>query len=69
MTIHLNIDEHQEKSLSLMAKKQGISLHAFIEELLNSYISEKQETLDLMRLSEQSFKEWDNEADSIYDRL
>ena len=38
-------------------------------EVMNITKSEKAELLDIMKLSEDSFKEWDNEEDEIYNDL
>ncbi len=56
---HLS-DEHKnmvEKFVETLGKQE--------EELLR----EKQDLFSIMKLSEQSFSEWDNEEDSIYDSM
>ena len=45
----------------------------FIKEILDDYLrrnsSENPEINGLMKFSETSFDEWDNEEDAVYDRL
>ena len=57
--------------------KNGKSVDVLVDELLQDFIkkqskakkSEKWELQAIMKLSEKSFSEWDNEEDAIYDRL
>jgi predicted DsbA family dithiol-disulfide isomerase len=68
-TVQIEIDALQEQLLSEVARREGKSLHELIEELFDSYLTEKENTFQMMRLSENSFSDWDNEEDAVYDCL
>ena len=75
----IRIDDDKRKLLKIISSIEGKPMSKIIGELLDDYIrknkdklksiSEKAELLDIMKLSEDSFKEWDNEEDEIYNNL
>jgi predicted transcriptional regulator len=73
----IKIDRKKQSRLKSIAMKNGKSLDALVDELLRDFIkkqekakkSEKRELHAIMKLSERSFSEWDNEEDAVYDRL
>ncbi len=75
----IRIDDDKRKLLKIISSIEGKPMSKIIGELLDDYIrknkdklksiSEKAELLDMMKLSENSFKEWDNEEDEIYNNL
>jgi len=75
----IRIDDKKRKALKIIASIEGKTMGKIIEELIDEYIKrnkkkllrvkEKEEIYSLMKLSEDSFSEWDNEVDDIYDKL
>lgn len=75
----IRIDDKKRKVLKIIASIEGKTMGKIIEELIDEYIKrnkkkllrvkEKEEIYSLMKLSEDSFSEWDNEVDDIYDKL
>jgi len=78
-TISLNIETNQQQFLNTLAIREGKTISDIIIELIDNYIisrdnkiemmNEKKNITALMKLSESSFDEWDNEEDDIYDSL
>lgn len=50
-----------------VARKQ--SQKAILVEALKAYFSEKLETALVYRVAEKAFSEWNNDEDSVYDKL
>ncbi|MBA4124745.1 MAG: toxin-antitoxin system, antitoxin component, Xre family protein [Acidobacteria bacterium] len=73
MTLTIEIEELKRKSLESIAAQKGKKVSEFVVEILDDYLLQKEvETKDvsgLMKLSETSFDEWDNEEDAVYDKL
>ena len=73
MTLTIEIEELKRKSLESIAAQKGKKVSEFVVEILDDYLHQKEvETKDisgLMKLSETSFDEWDNEEDAVYDKL
>lgn len=73
MTLTIEIEELKRKSLESIAAQKGKKVSEFVIEILDDYLHQKEvETKDissLMKLSETSFNEWDNEEDAVYDKL
>ena len=71
MTLTIEMEEIKQKSLEKIAARNGKKVSEFVVEILDDYLSldnsEKEETNGLMKLSETSFNEWDNEEDAVYD--
>lgn len=65
----VRISEEKKKQLKVAAAIEGKTIGGLVEDLINKYVSEKQEINDYMKLSENSFNEWDNEEDEIYNSL
>ncbi|MDP8206325.1 MAG: hypothetical protein P9L92_06645 [Candidatus Electryonea clarkiae] len=75
----IRIEDKKRKALKIIASIEGKSLGGLLGELIDDYIvrnkrkllelSEKDDLTEIMRLSEISFQEWDNDEDKIYDRL
>ncbi|MCH8128115.1 hypothetical protein IIC38_19535 [candidate division KSB1 bacterium] len=75
----IRIDDKKRKALKIIASIEGKTMGGIVSELIDNYISinkEKIKTLsenkqlhDIMKISEASFMEWDNEEDEIYNNL
>lgn len=73
MTLTIEIEDVKQKSLERIATQKGKKVGEFVKDILDDYlrrnISESEEINGMMKLSEASFNEWDNEEDAVYDRL
>ncbi len=73
MTLTIEIEDVKKKSLERIASRKGKKINEFVREILDEYLhqnsAENAEINGLMKLSETSFDEWDNEEDAVYDRL
>ena len=73
MTLTIEIEDIKQKSLEKIAAQNGKKVSEFVIEILDDYLYfkniEKEEINGLMKLSETSFNEWDNEEDAVYDKL
>ncbi len=73
MTLTIEIEDIKQKSLENIAAQNGKKVNEFVVEILDDYLHQKnaesQEISGLMKLSEISFSEWDNEEDAVYDKL
>lgn len=73
MTLTIEIEDVKKKSLEEIAAAKGKNVNEVVKDVLDDYLrrdaAEKQETNNLMKLSETSFDEWNNEEDAVYDRL
>ena len=73
MTLTIEIEDVKQKSLEEIAAGKGKKVSEFIKEILDDYLrrnsNENPEINGLMKLSETSFDEWDNEEDAVYDRI
>lgn len=73
MTLTIEIEDTKQKSLEKIATEKGKQVGEFVKDILDDYlhrnVAESKETNGLMKLSETSFDEWDNEEDAVYDRL
>ena len=75
----IRIDDKKRKVLKVIASLEGKSMGGIVEELIEDYIrknrkkmidfSEKENLNEIMKISETSFLEWDNEEDEIYNNL
>lgn len=73
MTLTIEIEDIKQKSLEQIATQKGKKVSEFVKEILDDYLRrnrvENEEIDAMMKLSESSFDEWDNEEDAVYDRL
>ena len=75
----IRIDDNTRRALKIIASIEGKSMGGIVSELIEEYLEENRDKLknladkeslrDIMKMSESSFSEWDNEEDEIYDRL
>jgi len=72
----VRVDDEKRKKLKAIASLQGKTMSSIVEELIDRYIQEYREEKkeqgeldELMKVSEPSFSEWDNEEDEIYNDL
>ena len=75
----IRIDDTKRKALKVIASTEGKSMAGLVSELIDDYIkqnkekikeqSEKENLNEIMKMSEKSFMEWDNEEDEIYNEL
>ncbi len=73
MTLTIEIEDIKKKSLEKIAAQNGKKISEFVTEILDDYLSrngvESKEINEMMKLSQTSFNEWDNEEDALYDKL
>jgi len=72
----IRIDEKKKKQLKVIASIQGKTMSSIVENLIDDYISQfyqkdeqAKELKAIMKVSEPSFEEWENDEDAIYDEL
>ncbi|MCH8069755.1 MAG: hypothetical protein IID16_10890 [Candidatus Marinimicrobia bacterium] len=75
----IRIDDQKRKALKVITSLEGKTISSVIEELIDGYIQKKrgnlvkwledEQIMGIMGLSEDSFSEWDNEEDAVYDSL
>ncbi|MCP4457956.1 MAG: hypothetical protein GY816_08030 [Cytophagales bacterium] len=72
----IRIDDQKRRTLKILASIQGKSMGGILSELIDEYIETNKNDLPLtqdskmlMKLSESSFGEWDNDEDEIYNDL
>jgi len=75
----IRIKDEERKLLKALASLEGRTMTEVVSELLGEYIRKRQAQLirssksaepwAMMKLSEPSFAEWDNEEDEVYDAL
>lgn len=73
MTLTIEIEDNLQKSLEKMAGQSGRQVDQFVVEIIDDYLGKKfaenREIARLMKASETSFNEWDNQEDAVYDHL
>ena len=75
----VRIDDNKRKALKIIASIEGKSMGGIVTELIDNYIDEKKNVLinlsesenlkELMKMSESSYSEWNNNEDEIYNTL
>jgi predicted DNA-binding protein len=75
----IRIDDKNRKALKVIASIEGKSMGGIVSELIEEYISEnmekakklseKENLSKILKISEKSFMEWDNDEDEIYNNL
>lgn len=75
----IRMSDKKKKMLKVVASLEEKTIGGFIEELLDDYIEKnmkglkttiKEDDLDIiMQLTEESFIDWDNDEDEIYNKL
>jgi predicted DNA-binding protein len=72
----IRIDDEKRKKLKTIASMQGKTMSSIVESLIDDYIQEyikdsgsRSELESIMKASEPSFDEWDNDEDEIYNDL
>jgi predicted transcriptional regulator len=72
----VRVDNEKRKKLKAIASLQGKTMSGIVEDLIDQYIQkyrdekkEEGEFNELMKVSEPSFSEWDNEEDEVYNDL
>ena len=75
----IRIDDSKRKALKVIASIEGKTMGGIVSELIENYINENREKIkgysekenlnEIMKLSETSFIEWDNEEDEVYNDL
>jgi predicted DNA-binding protein len=75
----IRIDDNKRKILKVIASLEGKTMGGIVTELIDEYIKRNREKMkelskkanlnEIMKLSETSFIEWDNEEDEIYNNL
>lgn len=77
MSIRINTEK--KKALKMIAAIEGKTMGGIVSELIENYIqrnkaklqrlSKKDTLYEIMKMSEPSFMEWDNDEDEIYNEL
>lgn len=77
MSIRINTEK--KKALKMIAAIEGKTMGGIVSELIENYIqknkaklqrlSKKDNLYEIMKMSEPSFMEWDNDEDEIYNEL
>lgn len=77
--VSIRIDDKKRKVLKVIASLEGKTMGGIVTELIDEYIqrnkekiielSEKENLNEIMKLSEASFIEWDNDEDEIYNNI
>jgi len=75
----IRIDDSNRKALKVIASIEGKSMGGIVSELIEEYIAENKEKVkkisekenlnEILKMSEKSFMEWDNDEDEIYNEL
>ena len=75
----IRIDDNKRKALKVIASIEGRSMGGIVSELIEDYIKQNKEKIkelskkenmnEIMKMSEKSFMEWNNEEDEIYNEL
>ena len=75
----IRIDERKRKVLKIIASVEGKTMSGIVSELIERYINQHTDSIkdpaakeylsNIMKMSENSFMEWDNEEDEIYNSL
>jgi len=75
----IRIDDNKRKVLKVIASLEGKTMGGIVTELIEDYLyknkkkilelSEKENLSEIMKMSENSFMEWNNEEDEIYNNL
>jgi len=72
----VRVNDQKRKELKAIASLQGKTMSGIIEELIDRYVQEYRdekkeegELDEIMKVSEPSFSEWDNEEDEVYNDL
>lgn len=72
----IRVDDDKKRKLKVIASIQGKTMSSIVENLIDEYIAEyysnneqNEELKSIMKVSEPSFEEWDNDEDDVYDNL
>jgi len=72
----VRLDDNKRKALKAIASLEGKTISGIVAELVEEYIKnkmvelgEEDQLMEIMKLSEASFNEWDNKEDEIYNNL
>jgi len=75
----IRIDNNKRKTLKVIASIEGKTMGGIVSELIEGYIKKNKEKLkglsenenlnEIIKMSEKSFMEWDNDEDEIYNAL
>lgn len=72
----IRIPEEKRKQLKAIASLEGKSMSNIVSDLIEEYVTEaserlqeKGEILEIIKASEGTFSEWDNEEDEVYNDL
>ena len=75
----IRIDDKKRKALKVIASLEGKTMGGLVSELIEDYIvknkkeisdlGKKADIIELMKLAELSFNDWENSEDEIYDQL
>lgn len=72
----IRVDDEKKKKLKVIASLKGKTMSSIVEGLIDQYIEEVKSDIDLdneikamMKVSEPTFEDWDNDEDEIYNDL
>ena len=71
LKLSFDFSDHAElvESLRLLAAQEKTSQKAIVIEALQAFFGDKLESDLILRAASQSFSEWENEEDRVYDTL
>lgn len=77
--ISIRIKDQKQKLLKIISSLEGRAIGSLVEEWIDDYIEknakryqteiEKENLMGIMKISEPSFMEWNNEEDDVYNDL
>lgn len=72
----IRIDDKRKKALKVIASIEGKTMGGILAELIDDYVNRNKKRIfknhelkEIMKMSEKSFSDWDNEIDEIYNDL
>jgi predicted transcriptional regulator len=72
----IRIPDEKRKKLKAIASLEGKSMSGLVSELIDEYVDDAMKRLEeegdiaqIMKVSEPSFSEWDNDEDEVYNDL
>lgn len=72
----IRIDDKRKKALKVIASIEGKTMGGILSELIDDYVNRNKKRIfknhelkEIMKMSEKSFSDWDNEIDEIYNDL
>ena len=72
----IRVPDEERKKLKAIASMEGKTMSNIVSDLIVTYVAEaskrlkdNQELIEIMKVSESPFSEWDNDEDEVYNDL